>query len=83
MLVALLALIPVVGSTIGGIMAPLVALTKGLAVALATPGLRHRLRVLRGLPPHPQVMRHPVQLSPALTVIATLIGGVLLGLIGR
>jgi len=30
----------------------------------------------------PRIMRHTVRISPGLTIIATLIGGVLLGLIG-
>jgi len=82
LLVALLDLIPVVGSTIGGIIVSLVALTAGLPVALATVGFYVAYRLLEDYLLTPRVMRHTVRISPGLTIIATLVGGVLLGLIG-
>lgn len=80
-LVALLDLIPIVGSTIGGVIASLVALTKGLP-ALATVGFYVFYRLFEDYLLTPRVMRHTVRISPGLTIIATLVGGVLLGLIG-
>ena len=78
---ALLDLIPIVGSTIGGVIASLVALTKGLP-ALATVGFYVFYRLFEDYLLTPRVMRHTVRISPGLTIIATLVGGVLLGLIG-
>ena len=50
MFVAFLDLIPVIGSTVGGIVVSLVALTVSLPVALAHLGLLHLLPARRGLP---------------------------------
>jgi len=82
MLVALLDLIPIVGSTIGGVIASLVALTQGLPIAVATLGFYVFYRLFEDYLLTPRVMRHTVRISPGLTIIATLVGGVLLGLIG-
>ncbi|MDA8149036.1 MAG: AI-2E family transporter [Actinomycetota bacterium] len=78
-LVALLDLIPIVGSTTGGVIASLVALTKGLPIALATVGLYAFYRLIEDYQLPPRVMRHTVRIFPSLTIIATLVGGVLLG----
>lgn len=80
--VALLDLIPVVGSTVGGVVVSLVALSKGLPVALATAVFYVAYRFFEDYLLTPRVMGHTVRISPGLTVIATLIGGALLGLIG-
>ena len=82
LLVALLDLVPVVGSTIGGVIAALVALTRGFPIALATGAFYAFYRLFEDYLLTPRVMRHTVSISPGLTIIATLIGGVLLGLIG-
>ena len=65
MFVAFLDLIPVIGSTVGGIVVSLVALTVSLPVALATLALLRRLPAGRGLPdraadhgPHGGAARH-------------------------
>jgi predicted PurR-regulated permease PerM len=80
--VALLDLIPMVGSTIAGVVVSLVALTKGLPVAIATAGFYIVYRFLEDYLLNPRIMKHTVKISPGLTIIATLIGGALLGLIG-
>jgi predicted PurR-regulated permease PerM len=82
LLVAFLDLIPVVGSTVGGIIVSLVALTAGLPIAIATAGFYVFYRLFEDYLLMPRVMRHTVSISAGLTIIATLIGGVLLGLIG-
>ena len=82
LLVALLDLIPVVGSTIGGVIASAVALSQGLPIALATACFYIAYRLFEDYLLTPRVMRHTVRISPGLTIIATLVGGVLLGLIG-
>jgi predicted PurR-regulated permease PerM len=80
--VALFDLIPMVGSTIAGVVVSLVALTKGLPIGIATAGFYVAYRFLEDYLLNPRVMKHTVKVTPGLTIIATLIGGTLLGLIG-
>ena len=80
--VALFDLIPMVGSTIAGIVVSLVALDKGVPVAIATAVFYIVYRFLEDYLVNPRVMKHTVKVTPGLTIIATLIGGTLLGLIG-
>lgn len=82
LLVALFDLIPMVGSTIAGIIVSLVALTKGVPVGIATAGFYVVYRYLEDYLLNPRVMKHTVKVTPGLTIIATLIGGTLLGLVG-
>jgi predicted PurR-regulated permease PerM len=82
LVVALFDLIPMVGSTIAGIIVSLVALTKGVPIAIATAGFYIVYRYLEDYFVNPRVMKHTVKVTPGLTIIATLIGGTLLGLIG-
>jgi predicted PurR-regulated permease PerM len=80
--VALFDLIPLVGSTIAGIVVSLIALTKGLPVGIATGIFYIFYRFLEDYLVNPRVMKHTVKVTPGLTIIATLIGGTLLGLVG-
>jgi predicted PurR-regulated permease PerM len=80
--VAVFDLIPMVGSTIAGVIVSLVALTKGLPIAIATAAFYIVYRFLEDYLLNPRVMKHTVKVSPGLTIIATLIGGSLLGIIG-
>jgi predicted PurR-regulated permease PerM len=80
--VALFDLIPMVGSTIAGLVVALVALTKGLPIGIATAVFYTVYRFVEDYLLNPRVMKHTVKVSPGLTIVATLIGGTLLGLIG-
>jgi predicted PurR-regulated permease PerM len=82
LMVALFDLIPMVGSTIAGVIVSLVALTKGVPIAIATASFYVIYRYLEDYLLNPRVMKHTVKVTPGLTIIATLIGGVLLGLVG-
>ncbi len=82
LVVALFDLIPMVGSTIAGVIVSLVALTKGLPVGIATAAFYVIYRFLEDYFLNPRVMKHTVKVTPGLTIIATLIGGTLLGIIG-
>ena len=82
MFVALFDLIPMVGSTIAGVVVTAISLTKGFPVAIATGVFYVVYRLLEDYLLNPRVMKHTVKVSPGLTIIATLIGGTLLGLIG-
>jgi predicted PurR-regulated permease PerM len=75
-------LIPMVGSTIAGIIVSLVALSKGLPIGIATACFYIAYRFLEDYLLNPRVMKHTVKVTPGLTIIATLIGGSLLGIIG-
>jgi predicted PurR-regulated permease PerM len=80
--VAIMDLIPVVGSTVGGIVVSLVALTKGLPVAIATGGFYTFYRLFEDYLLVPRVMNRTVRISPGLTIMATLLGAALWGLLG-
>jgi predicted PurR-regulated permease PerM len=82
LVVAIFDLIPMVGSTIAGVIVSLVALTRGLPIAIATAAFYIAYRFLEDYLLNPRVMKHTVKVSPGLTIIATLIGGSLLGIIG-
>lgn len=82
LLVALFDLIPMVGSTIAGAIVSLVALSKGVPTAVATLAFYLVYRYLEDYLLNPRVMKHTVRVTPGLTIIATLVGGTLLGIIG-
>ena len=79
---ALFDLVPMVGSTIAGVVVTLVAFTKGVPVGIATGVFYIVHRFVEDYLLNPRVMKHTVKVSPSLTIIATLVGGTLLGLIG-
>jgi predicted PurR-regulated permease PerM len=75
-------LIPIVGSTIAGIIVALAALTVSVPVAIATGGYYLVYRQAEDYLITPKIMRRTVDVSGLITVIAVLIGGTLLGIIG-
>lgn len=79
---ALLDLIPVIGSTIGGAIVTLTALTVSLPVALGTLGFYVAYRLAEDYLIVPRVIGRTVQIPAAVTVIVLLIGGALLGIVG-
>jgi predicted PurR-regulated permease PerM len=81
-LVAVLDLIPVVGSTIGGILVTLVALSVSTTVAIASLAFYIAYRLLEDYLLVPRVMNRAVDVPPVLTIIALIIGGSLLGIVG-
>ncbi|HSY15798.1 MAG TPA: AI-2E family transporter [Jatrophihabitantaceae bacterium] len=81
-LVAVLDLIPTVGSTIGGITVSLIALTVGLPTAIATTIFYVGFRVAEDYLIQPRAMRYSVELPGVITIPAVLIGGAVLGLPG-
>ncbi|WUH95639.1 AI-2E family transporter [Streptomyces sp. NBC_00433] len=80
--VALMDMVPVVGSTVGGIVVSLVALTVSLPVALATAAFYIGFRVAEDYLIMPRAMKFAVDVHPVVTVVAVLAGGSLLGIIG-
>ena len=80
--VALLDLIPIVGSSIGGLIVSLVALTRSLPVAVATLGFYVAYRFVEDYLLTPKIMSRTVEVSGLVTIVAVLIGGTLLGIVG-
>jgi predicted PurR-regulated permease PerM len=82
MLVALLDLVPVIGSTIGGIIVTLVALTVSVPVAGFTLAFYVAFRIAEDYLLIPRIMSRTVQVPAVATIVAVLLGAALLGLIG-
>jgi predicted PurR-regulated permease PerM len=82
LLVALFDLIPVVGSTIAGAVVSLIALSISLPVAIATLAFYVAYRFVEDYLLVPRVMRQAVKVSPVVTVLAVILGGAALGIIG-
>ncbi len=82
MFVALIDLIPVIGSYIGGAAVVLTALTVSLPVAIATLGFMLVYKLAEDYFIVPRVMGRTVQVPATVTLVAVLIGGTLLGIIG-
>ena len=81
-MVGLLDLIPIIGSTVAGVVVCLVALTVSLPVALATAGFFIVYRVVEDYLLVPKIIGRVLQVPSLITVVAVLVGGVLLGVIG-
>ena len=80
--VALIDLIPVIGSYIAGAAVSLVALTVSLPVALATLGFYICYKLAEDYLLVPRVMNRTVHVPATATLLAVLIGAVLLGIVG-
>lgn len=82
LLVAILDLIPVIGSTIGGFVVTLVALTVSLPTAVATLIFYIAYRLAEDYLIVPRIMGRTVEVPAVVSLVAVLIGGVLLGIVG-
>jgi len=80
--VAIMDLIPIIGSTIGGVVVSLVALSVSLPIAIATAAFYTGFRFLEDHLTTPLTMRYVVRLHPIATMVAVLLGGTLLGIVG-
>jgi predicted PurR-regulated permease PerM len=80
--VGLLDLVPVVGSTIAGIVVAAVALTVSLPVCLATVAFFVVFRLLEDYLLVPRIIGRAVNVPALITVVAVLIGGAVLGIVG-
>ncbi|GAA2389046.1 AI-2E family transporter [Dactylosporangium salmoneum] len=81
-MVALLDLIPVVGSTIGGIIVSAVALSVSTPVAIATAAFYIIFRLAEDYLLVPRIMGKAVEVSATVTFVAVLLGGAVLGIVG-
>jgi predicted PurR-regulated permease PerM len=80
--VALIDLIPIIGSTIGGVIVSLVALTVSTEIAIATAVFYFAYRFVEDYWLTPKIMAKTVAVPGLVTVVATVIGGALLGVVG-
>ncbi|MEY9931244.1 putative PurR-regulated permease PerM [Catenulispora sp. GP43] len=81
-LVAIMDLVPIIGSTVGGIVVSLVALAVSIPVAVATAVFYTVFRFAEDHLVNPLTMKYVVRIHPAATMLAVLAGGTLLGIIG-
>ncbi len=81
-MVALFDLIPVVGSTIAGVIVSLIAVSVSVPVAIATAVFYIVYRLLEDYLIVPRVIGRAVEVSGTATIVAVLIGAAVLGLLG-
>jgi predicted PurR-regulated permease PerM len=80
--VAILDLVPVVGSTIAGVVVAAVSLTVSLPVCVATVVFFVVFRLLEDYLLVPRIIGRAVKVPALITVVAVLLGGALLGIVG-
>ncbi len=80
--VAILDLVPVIGSTIAGVVVCLVALSVSLPVCLATIGFFLIYRLAEDYLLVPRIIGRVLKVPALVTVVAVLLGGALLGIVG-
>jgi len=82
LLIFLLDLIPVIGSTVGGAIVTLVALTVSLPVAIATLIFYIAYRLAEDYLLVPRIIGHTVKVPALGGMVAIVVGGVVMGIIG-
>jgi predicted PurR-regulated permease PerM len=82
LLVFLLDLIPIIGSTVGGAIVTLVALTVSLPVAIATLVFYIAYRLAEDYLLVPRIIGHTVKVPALGGMVAIVLGGVVMGIIG-
>ena len=82
LLIFLLDLIPIIGSTVGGAIVTLVALTVSLPVAIATLVFYIAYRLAEDYLLVPRIIGHTVKVPALAGMVAIVIGGVVMGIIG-
>ncbi|NUR24807.1 MAG: AI-2E family transporter [Catenulispora sp.] len=80
--VAIFGLVPVIGSSIGGAIVTLVALTVSVNVSIATLVYYIAARLAEDYLVAPRVNRRTVDVHPMVTIVAVLVGGALFGVVG-
>lgn len=82
MLIALTDLIPLIGATIGAVVVTVLLLFFSIPVGIASAVFFLAYQQLENYLIYPRVMGRTVDVPPALTIVAALIGGALLGVLG-
>lgn len=82
LIVALLGVIPMIGATLGAVVVTVVAFFQSLPAAIACAIYYVIYQQVENYAIYPRVMKRSVDVPPAVTIIAALIGGALLGVVG-
>lgn len=82
MLVAITDLIPLIGATVGAIAVTIICLFASIPLGIASLFFFVAYQQLENYLIYPRVMGRTVDVSPAATIIAALVGGALLGVLG-
>ncbi|MEV7005990.1 AI-2E family transporter [Streptosporangium sp. NPDC051022] len=82
LVVAVTDLIPLVGATIGAVLVSLVALLQSGTLGIACAIFFLIYQQIENYLVYPRVMKRSVDVTPAVTVIAALFGGALMGIVG-
>jgi predicted PurR-regulated permease PerM len=82
LVVALTDLVPVIGATIGAIVVSAVAFTEDLRTGLIVAIFYLIYQQVENYLLYPRIMKRSVNVSPAVTIVAVLVGGGLLGIVG-
>jgi predicted PurR-regulated permease PerM len=82
MIVAITDLIPLIGATIGAVLVTLVGFLTGVPEGIACAAFFLFYQQFENYFIAPRVMRRSVDVQPAVTIVAALIGGTLLGVVG-
>jgi predicted PurR-regulated permease PerM len=80
--VGLLALVPIVGTLVGGVVVTLVALTHGWVVATVALAYYIVYHLFEAYVLSPRIMHRAVDVPAVVTIVAVLAGGTLLGVVG-
>jgi len=80
--VAMTGLIPLVGATIGGLIVTLIGLLTSVQLGIACLIFIVAYQQFENYVIYPRVMKSSVNVPPSVTIIAALIGGALLGVVG-
>lgn len=82
MLIAITDLIPLIGATVGAVAVTVICLFASIPLGIASLIFFVAYQQLENYLIYPRVMGRTVDVSPAATIIAALIGGALLGILG-
>ena len=83
LIVAVTALIPLVGATIGAVVVALVAFLTGTTTDLIACVIFYVVyQQVENYVVYPRVMKRTVDVQPAVTIVAALVGAALLGVVG-
>jgi predicted PurR-regulated permease PerM len=82
LIVAVTALIPLIGATIGAVVVTVVAFLTGIPEGIACIVFYVIYQQLENYVIHPRIMKRTVDVQPAVTIVAALVGAALLGVIG-
>ena len=80
--VAVTSVVPLVGATIGAVVAAGVAFTVSVSAGIIAIGFFVMYQQIENLWLLPRVMKETIDVSPAVTLVAALLGGALFGIVG-